>query len=221
MKQVYIYKRFERFWHWTQALLIIFLAVTGFEIHDSIHLFGFEKAVEYHRVASYMLLALIGLSIFWHITTGEWRQYIPTTTKLKEQLHYYAFGMFKNAPHPTIKSVRKKLNPLQAIVYLGFKVVMAPLVVFSGILYLSYKTFDANSLIIVGKVPLEVIALIHTFGAFLLIAFIIIHVYMTTTGHKVTTNIKAMLTGWEDVNDDYKEDTNTNSSQTPKTENHE
>jgi uncharacterized protein YoxC len=28
-------------------------------------------------------------------------------------------------------------------------------------------------------------------------AFIIVHVYMTTTGHSVTSNIKAMISGWE------------------------
>ena len=35
MQKVYIYKRFERFWHWTQASLIIFLALTGFEVHGA------------------------------------------------------------------------------------------------------------------------------------------------------------------------------------------
>ncbi len=29
--------------------------------------------------------------------------------------------------------------------------------------------------------------------------FVIIHIYMTTTGHTVFTHIKAMITGWEDV----------------------
>ncbi len=64
MRKVYIYKKFERFWHWTQAALIIFLAITGFEVHDSVHLFGFENAVMFHRVASYLLLGLIAFSIF-------------------------------------------------------------------------------------------------------------------------------------------------------------
>ena len=40
-KQVYIYKGFERIWHWSQASLIIFLAWTGFEVHGCFlfHLF--------------------------------------------------------------------------------------------------------------------------------------------------------------------------------------
>jgi cytochrome b subunit of formate dehydrogenase len=55
MKNVYIYKGFERFWHWSQAGLIIFLGITGFEVHDSIHVFGFERAVIYHRISAYFL----------------------------------------------------------------------------------------------------------------------------------------------------------------------
>ncbi len=202
MQKVYIYKKFERFWHWSQAALIIFLALTGFEIHDSIHLFGFEKAVAFHRSASWLLLGLIAFSIFWHFTTGEWKQYIPTISKLKAQIQYYTFGMFKGEPHPTIKSVHKKLNPLQAVVYLGFKLVMAPVVILSGLLYMYYKTFDENDLVVAIGIPLEWIAVAHTVGAFLLIAFIVVHVYMTTTGHSLTSNIKAMITGWEMLDED-------------------
>ncbi|WP_075591414.1 cytochrome b/b6 domain-containing protein [Labilibacter marinus] len=213
MAKVYIYKSFERFWHWSQAALIFFLALTGFEIHDSFHLFGFEKAVAFHRTASYLLLALIAFSIFWHFTTGEWRQYIPTFSKLQAQIRYYTVGMFKSEPHPTIKSARKKLNPLQAVVYLGFKLVMAPMVILSGLLYMFYKSFDVNDMIIALNIPLEWIAVIHTLGAFLLMAFVIVHVYMTTTGHTLTTNIKAMITGWEEL-DDEPENGNENSKNT-------
>lgn len=206
MSKVYIYKKFERFWHWSQAALIFFLAITGFEIHDSLHLFGFEKAVIFHRASSYLLLGLIVFSIFWHFTTGEWRQYIPTLSKLKSQIRYYTIGMFKGEPHPTIKSARKKLNPLQAVVYLGFKLVMAPMVILSGLLYMYYKSFDLNNRVVALNIPLEWIAVIHTLGAFLLISFIVIHVYMTTTGHSLTANIKAMITGWEELEDENNEE---------------
>ena len=33
-------------------------------------------------------------------------------------------------------------------------------------------------------------------------AFFFIHVYLTTTGHTVFAHIKAMITGWEDVDED-------------------
>lgn len=205
MRKVYIYKGFERFWHWTQASLILFLAATGFEVHGSFEIFGFEKAVQFHRVASWMLIGLIVFAIFWHITTGEWKQYIPTTRKLKEQLLYYVSGIFKGEKHPTTKTELSKLNPLQRMVYLSFKIILIPLTIISGILYLLYKTIDQNNLVVVEDYPLEGIAFWHTLGAILLMVFLIVHVYMTTTGETPTSNIKAMLTGYEDLEDTHTE----------------
>jgi len=71
MKREYIYRAFERFWHWTQALLILLMMLTGFEIHGSLTFFGFDQAVRYHSLAAKALLALIAFAIFWHLTTGE------------------------------------------------------------------------------------------------------------------------------------------------------
>ena len=202
MKKVFIYQKFERFWHWSQATLIMFLALTGFEVHGTISVFGFEHAVRFHRLSAYALLLLIAFAIFWHLTTGEWRQYIPSTKKLKSQIKYYVSGIFKGEKHPTHRTELSKLNPLQKLVYFGFKVVLIPIVVITGILYLNYKTIDANNIIVISEIPLDVLAIIHTFGAFLLVSFLIVHVYMTTTGDTPTSNIKAMITGYEEIEDE-------------------
>jgi thiosulfate reductase cytochrome b subunit len=205
MHKVYIYKVFERFWHWAQASLIIFLAVSGFEVHGAFEIFGFEKAAEFHRIASWMLIGLIVFAIFWHLTTGEWKQYIPTTKNLKEQVIYYVSGIFKGESHPTEKTGLSKLNPLQRLVYLGFKVVLVPITIISGIFYMLYKTFDQNNLVVVEDYPLASIAFWHTLGAILLMIFLIIHVYMTTTGTTPTSNIKAMITGYEEIEEEHKD----------------
>jgi len=207
MRRVYVYKGFERFWHWTQASLIIFLAFTGFEVHGTINVLGFEHAARFHRVASWMLIALIVFAIFWHLVTGEWRQYIPTTKKLAAQIRFYTIGMFKGEKHPTKKSEVKKLNPLQRLVYLGFKLVLIPLTITSGIIYMFQKTIDRNNIVVVSDFSIESIAFWHTLGAFLLMLFLVVHVYMTTTGHTPTSNIQAMITGYEDLEDEEEEAT--------------
>jgi cytochrome b subunit of formate dehydrogenase len=46
------------------------------------------------------------------------------------------------------------------------------------------------------------IALAHTVGAFALLCFLVAHLYLTTTGHTLTSNLKAMVTGWEEVDED-------------------
>jgi thiosulfate reductase cytochrome b subunit len=199
MKKEYVYRAFERFWHWTQASLIVFLGVTGFEIHGSIRFFGFEEAVTYHSAAAITFLVLIVFAIFWHLTTGEWRQYVPTWKNLNAQAQYYVFGIFRHAPHPTRKTVLSKLNPLQKLVYAGLKVLVIPVMVVSGLLYMFYRYPQRNQVLSLNIGSLEVIAVLHTIGAFLLVAFFIAHLYLVTTGRTVTSNLKAMITGYEEL----------------------
>jgi len=53
--RIYLYKRYERFWHWSQAAMVIFMLVTGFEIHGVYKNFGFQRAVELHTSAGHRL----------------------------------------------------------------------------------------------------------------------------------------------------------------------
>lgn len=202
MRREYVYKGFERFWHWTQALLILFLALTGFEIHGSLGFFGFAQAVRYHSVAAVSLLVLIAFAVFWHLTTGEWRQYLPTLENLRAQAEFYLVGIFREAPHPTRKTALSKLNPLQRLVYLGLKVLVIPVIVSSGLLYMFYRYPQRHGIdaLIVGG--LAVIAVVHTAAAFLLLSFLVAHLYLITTGQTVLSNLKAMITGWEELEPD-------------------
>jgi thiosulfate reductase cytochrome b subunit len=199
MKREYVYKGFERFWHWTQAALILFLVLTGFEIHGSVAFFGFEQAVAYHRTAAWALLVLIAFAAFWHFTTGEWRQYVPTLENLRAQAEYYAVGIFRSAAHPVRKSALSKLNPLQRLVYLALKLLVIPVIVTSGLLYMFYRYPQRHAIEALNVKGLEAIAVLHTAGAFLLVAFLVGHVYLITTGHSLSSNLKAMITGWEDL----------------------
>ena len=199
MKKEYVYRAFERFWHWTQAFLILFLGVTGFEIHGSIRFFGYEQAAQYHNIAAISFLVLVIFAIFWHFTTGEWRQYLPTWRHLRAQAEYYVFGIFRNAPHPTKKTVLSKLNPLQKLVYAGLKVLVIPVMVMSGLLYMFYRYPQRYDVLSLNVHSLEWIAVVHTAGAFLLLSFLVAHLYLITTGHTVTSNLKAMLTGYEEL----------------------
>jgi thiosulfate reductase cytochrome b subunit len=198
-QKVYIYRAFERFWHWTQAILIFFLAFTGFEIHGTINFFGYQNAVKYHNIAAYAFIVLIIFAIFWHFATGEWRQYLPTFKNMKAQIFFYMFGIFSNSSHPTKKSVLSKLNPLQKLVYFGLKILVIPVMVFSGLLYMFYRYPQQGIIEGLNINSVEVIAIFHTAGAFLLMAFLIVHLYLITTGATVTSNLKAMITGYEEL----------------------
>ena len=197
MKKVYLYKGFERFWHWTQTILIFFLMLTGFEIHGSYSLLGYENAVRWHDNAGWAFLILIVFTIFWHITTGEWKQYIPTAKNFRAQIRYYLTGIFNNAPHPTGKRLLSKLNPLQRLVYFALKILVIPLMVISGFLYL-YFNYPLQGFELDSLMP---VAYVHTIGAYILIAFVIIHLYLITTGRTIFSNLKAMITGGEEMDE--------------------
>ncbi len=198
MKKVYIYNKYNRFWHWTQAGLIIFLALTGMEVHGAYEMFGYEKAVYFHNNAAWALIILIIFTVFWDFSIGEWKQYIPTLNFMKEQINYYIVGIFHKAEHPTHKTKYTKFNPLQRMTYLGLKMLIIPVMIGSGLLYFYFFSNLHKGY----NMSLDWIAYLHTFGAFILVGFVIIHVYLTTTGHTVTSSISAMITGWEVMSDE-------------------
>ncbi len=197
MNRIYVFKRYERFWHWSQAALVIFLLITGFEIHGTYHFFGFGRAATLHTYAAWTLIVLWAFTMFWQFTTGEWRQYIPTASRLGAMAVYYGFGIFTGAPHPYRKTALHKHNPLQRLSYLVLLALVSPVIWISGLLYLSYAYW--NRLGIDGWLSLQDVALVHTAGAFMMLTFVIVHVYLTTTGHTVFAHTKAMITGWDEV----------------------
>jgi len=186
------YTRFERFWHWAQALLIILLLITGFVIHGSWSIMEYGSAVTLHEQLAWLLMGLTAFAIFWHFTTGEWKQYTPTLEKAADVICYYTKDIFTGCEHPVEKRTDRKLNPLQRITYFGLKVFLFPFQIITGLVYLYYNSLD-------GKVTLETIAWLHMAGAFAFLAFLILHVYLATTGETVSSHFKAMITGWEEI----------------------
>ena len=201
MVNIYLYTRYERFWHWLQTTLIVLLLITGFEVHGTYRLMGFRTAVDVHNYLGLAWLILFAFFVFWIFTTGEWRQYVPTTRKMIAVVRYYSYGIFRGESHPVPKRKEAKHNPLQRLVYLSLAALLLPIQMASGFLYWSYNSWADWGL---GWLPLEVMALVHMAGAFAILSFLVVHVYMTTTGHSIFAHIKAMITGWEEVTEDAK-----------------
>ena len=196
---VYLYTRYERFWHWLQMVLIFLLLVTGLEVHGLFTLFGFDLAVEIHNFIGLTWLIAFAFFVFWIFTTGEWKQYIPTTKKMFAVIRYYSYGIFRGETHPVPKRKDAKHNPLQRLTYLSLAALLLPIQMASGFLYWSYNSWADWGL---GGLSLGVLALVHMIGAFAIFSFIIVHVYMTTTGHTIFAHTKAMITGWEAVDEE-------------------
>jgi len=197
MNKVLMYAGFERFWHWSQAVLIFTMLLTGFEIHGTYQVFGFEQAVSIHTIAAWLLIGLWIFAWFWHVTTGEWKQYIPSSPKrILMMLRYFVYDIFQGKAKPFHKVREHKLNPLQRMAYLALHVAIGPAIWISGLFYLFYNEWS-NS-VLFSDLPLGTIALIHTAAAFLMMVFIVVHLYLALTMDKRPfTSLRAMITGYE------------------------
>ncbi len=201
-KKVYMYGSYERMWHWLQTAAIVLLLLTGFVIHrpDSFAFMNFRNMVLVHNIIAAILAINAFLSLFYHLATGEIQQYIPRPRGFFDrtfvQIKYYLLGIFKGEHHPFEKTTDKKLNPLQQITYFGLLNVLLPLQGITGALMWGLQRWPelANRL---GGLP--VLAPFHTIIAWLFGAFLILHVYLTTTGHTAVSSMEAMITGWEDI----------------------
>ncbi len=202
LERVYMYGVYERLWHWLQTITIVGLLFTGLIIHkpDVFGLFSFRYVVLVHNILAAILVINAALALFYHLASGEIRQFVPRPYGFFDQAitqaKYYLGGIFKGEAHPFEKTPEKKLNPLQQITYFSILNVLLPLQVITGALMWGAQQWPgiANSL---GGLPF--LAPFHSLIAWLFAAFIVLHVYLTTTGHKPLTAIKAMVDGWDEV----------------------
>ncbi len=200
-KRVYLYSVYERIWHWLQALLIFLLLFTGIEIHwPGLGILGFVNAVDMHNVLAVVLVGNAFLALFYHLATGEIRQFIPAPrdyfSLATKQTLYYVRGIFRGEDHPFEHDPDHKLNPLQQATYLLLLNVLLPAQIVSGALMWGSEYWPALTDALGG---LRWLSTAHSFVAWMFVAFLVVHVYLTTTGHRPLTLIKAMLSGWEET----------------------
>lgn len=195
MERIKIYGNYERYWHWAQFGAIATLLITGFEIHSSYSLFGYERAVNIHNVAGWGYSVLLLFTFFWMIVSGMYKQFLPTKKKFVEQLHYYSIGIMRGENHPVHKTPENKLNPIQRLTYFGLMWILLPLQVVTGLMYMYIKIVKQ----VLGLETVQWIAIFHTLLAFMVVAFLIIHLYMITTGKTLTSYLEGMVTGKEEI----------------------
>lgn len=199
---VYLYPAYERLWHWLMALSTLCLVLTGFEVHFTagLHLLGFATAVKVHNAMAVLLLVNAFLSLFYHLATAHILQFFPRRETLRQdlraQLGYYLRGIFEGAPHPSPKSPGKKLNVLQQLTYMGLLNVLLPFQAVTGALMWAAGHWPQWSASLVLLTPL------HDLGAWLFLSFTVGHVYLTTTGHSLSSNLKAMVDGFDQVEEE-------------------
>jgi thiosulfate reductase cytochrome b subunit len=145
-------------------------------------------------------VSLIGAYVFFvvaNIVSGNCWQYVPRPPGILkraiEQGKWYAFGIFRDEPHPHIPSQAVNFNVLQALTYWNVMYLLMPLIVLSGLVYL-YPEMAPD--MVLGFDGLLVVAVIHYLTAAAIVLFLMSHIYLCTTGKTVWSMFKMMITGW-------------------------
>jgi len=198
-ERIYMYESYRRFWHWLQTASIVILLFTGLIIHrpDIFGVFSFHGVVIIHNVLAVVLVLNAALSLIYHLATDRVREFIPHPYGFFDdaivQAKYYMTGIFNREPHPFEKRPDSRMNPIQKATYFGILNVLLPLQIITGALMWAVQKFPN----ILGGLPF--LAPFHSLVAWSFATFILVHVYMTTTGATPLEAMRAMVTGYEEV----------------------
>jgi thiosulfate reductase cytochrome b subunit len=202
LQEVYMYSVYERLWHWLQTAVILILIFTGLIIHkpDTFGIFSFSYVVQVHNIMAVILVANAALAAFYHLASGEIRQFLPRPRGFFDQAftqaRFYLQGIFRGDEHPFEKTRQKKMNPLQQVTYFAILNILLPLQILTGIFMWGAQRWPE---VVASLGGLPFMAPLHTMVSWLFASFVIMHVYLTTTGHAPMASIKGMIMGWDEV----------------------
>ena len=207
MSKLYVNPLPVRIWHWANAFLFIVLIVTGVQIRylDLISLFSYRTAVVVHNWVAFALIANYFIWLLFYLFSDRNRAYHPEFNIIKladksfKQMKYYGYGMFKGEHSPHHMDPYDKFNPLQRMLYQILMLFLLPLQFATGLLLWDVKRFSA-AIDMVGGV--RVVDTVHVLIFIFFVFYMCFHPYLATLGHTPTAHIKAMITGYEDVEEE-------------------
>ena len=200
MNKVLLYPGWLRAWHWLNAILFIVLIWTGVELHFARPRtagLGFETSRVLHNAAGILLTFNYLLFVLGNLLSRNGRYYAWNRGEagrgLVRQIRYYVWGIFRGEPHPYPHSEARKFNPLQKVTYTLVMYVILPLMMISGwVIFFPDKIPEQ----IFGLSGRLFYALAHTFLGYVLGLFMVVHIYLGTTGRTPLELYRGILTGW-------------------------
>lgn len=200
--RIYLLPLWIRLWHWTNALLIITLTITGVSLHfadPKFSLVEFSLAARIHNIAGLSLVAAYCFFVIANIISGNWWQYVPKPPGILKrcwrQAAWYCWGIFKGEPHPYRVSEEANFNAMQALSYWGIMYIVMPVMLLTGLVFLFPQFAPDRFFGFDGLLP---VAVLHYVTGAVIVLFMIVHIYLGTTGHTVTSMFKTMISGWHE-----------------------
>jgi thiosulfate reductase cytochrome b subunit len=204
MQKIYVHPLPVRIWHWTNALGFIALILTGVQIRylDLIDVVSFKTAVAIHNTVGWILVGNFFIWLLYYLFSDKIRVYHPELSPMKHfrdsfrQAKFYGYGIFKGEPNPHHVSAYHKFNALQSMAYQLIMQLLVPLQLVTGVLLWDLHRFGGAVELFGG---VRVVAGVHVLLFIFFTAFIFAHPYLASLGHTPGAHFKAMITGYEEV----------------------
>jgi thiosulfate reductase cytochrome b subunit len=206
MERLYVNPLPVRIWHWMNAIGFVLLIVTGLQIRyvGQFDLMSFRTAVVWHNWIGFVLVANFFIWLGFYLFTDKIKVYHPELSPMKyfkasfRQMRYYGYGIFRGDPNPHHVSVYRKFNALQSMMYQIIMMLLVPIQFATGVLLWDVARFGPTVEMLGG---VRVVDTVHVLLFIFFCGFIIVHVYLASLGHTPSAHFKAMITGWEDVDE--------------------
>lgn len=189
----------ERVWHWTQGSILLLLPITGFVVHfpgPAGSALTFSRAVAWHLGLGILILANAGLGLLYYAVAGRWPRMLPApgdfTGGALRLIRHYSVDVFRGEPHPFDGEGGTRLGILAKITYATLLLLIIPFQMATGVLIALGDRFYIRP---IGFMGLPILGPAHTLGAYLFVAFLGLHVYLTTLGPDPWGRFLAMITG--------------------------
>ncbi|MFA6413007.1 MAG: cytochrome b/b6 domain-containing protein [Syntrophales bacterium] len=201
MMRIYLHPLPLRIWHWLNAFIVIMLIVTGLylRLHGIAALKPHDPVLLWHKG---MGLAMIIATLFWfiyNISSGNLRRHYGIKSRdihgIFVQARFYLYSIFGGGENPFQASAADKYNPLQKIAYDAVMLIFLPVQALTGLLFMDIPPLR-DYLLSVNLFGL--LGAMHLIFAYLLVLYLIVHLYMATLGETVFSHTKAMIVGYEE-----------------------
>lgn len=202
-KNFYHYPVWVRLWHITNAVLCLFLIVTGFSMlysnpsNDLV--VGFKRAVSIHNICGVLLTLSYTIFLFGNLFTSNGKHYLLAVKgvgqRLYKQAYYYIYGYFVGEKAPFPVTGDRKFNPLQQVSYVGVMYFVIPLLFITG-WALMFPEFILKKFL--GFSGIFLTDQFHVVLGFMVVIFLFIHLYVSTMGKSPVSNFRSIVTGWHE-----------------------
>lgn len=207
MHKLYINPLPVRIWHWANAVGFVLLIATGVQIRylDLIQVVPFRTAVVAHNWVGFVLIANFFLWLGFYLFTDKIKVYHPELSPTKyfrdsfRQLQFYGYGIFRGRPNPHHVNAYRKFNALQSMSYQIIMLLVVPIQFFTGVLLWDVARFSSMVEMLGG---VRVVDTVHVLIFIVFTGFIFIHSYLASLSQAPWAHFKAMITGYEEVDDE-------------------